>query len=504
MERATLGDLFRTLPQIRVPEEHAGITVTAVCDRSADVMPGALFIAVPGMAADGAAYAPDAAARGAAAIVSEVPLDIDVPVIRVPDARAALAGLAAAAYGEPARRLRLVGITGTIGKTSVLAMLTAILEQANIPAGAIGSLGVSYRGREHDTGNTTPGVLMIQRMLADMVAHGVSVAAMEVTSHALVQQRVRGLVFDLGIFTNLTMLEHMEYHDSFADYAAAKLRFLDHLADDAPLVHSAGDRVVRQAVRRHGGPRISCGGGAAWVNVRRETVTLHGSRVRLRVRRPLPLLDGTCLEPCDIVLDLATPGRANTNNAALAAVAALCLGAPAHAVRAGLAAIEPPRRRLQVIRDRDPIVIDDTVGHPDSISAVFELVARIPHARVRAVFCIRGRRGAEINERDAEALAIWARQARSDGLYITSGVDSADERNIVSPAERDAFLGMLTRRRIRFTHHDRLRDAIPAALAGIGRRDVVLLLGAQGMDAGAAILRQHCATLPDGCRPPQY
>jgi UDP-N-acetylmuramoyl-L-alanyl-D-glutamate--2,6-diaminopimelate ligase len=149
-------------------------------------------------------------------------------------------------------------------------------------------------------------------------------------------------------------------------------------------------------------------------------------------------------------------------------------------------------------------VIDDTVGHPDSISAVFELVARIPHARVRAVFCIRGRRGAEINERDAEALAIWARQARSDGLYITSGVDSADERNIVSPAERDAFLGMLTRRRIRFTHHDRLRDAIPAALAGIGRRDVVLLLGAQGMDAGAAILRQHCATLPDGCRPPQY
>jgi UDP-N-acetylmuramoyl-L-alanyl-D-glutamate--2,6-diaminopimelate ligase len=106
------------------------------------------------------------------------------------------------------------------------------------------------------------------------------------------------------------------------------------------------------------------------------------------------------------------------------------------------------------------------------------------------VFCIRGRRGAEINARDAEALAIWGRRIRIERLHVTSAEDTADERNDVSDAERRAFMAVLQQESVRFTHHDRLADAIATALDGAAGSDLVLLLGAQGMDAGADIVRR--------------
>lgn len=312
---------------------------------------------------------------------------------------------------------------------------------------------------------------------------------MEVTSHALAQERVHGLRYRLGIFTNLTMLEHMEYHGSFRDYADTKLRFLQTLTPDAPLCYAAGDRAVRQAVRRHTGPRVSCGGGGAWVGVRRDALSLSGTRITLHVRRRLPRLDGSCLEPCTIALRLQTLGRPNTVNATLAAAAGLITGASADAVREALSRIEPPRRRMEVVRQRSPTIIDDTVGHPDSITGVFEVAERVPHRELRVVFCIRGRRGEEINARDAEALAIWSRRVRIHHLHITSAIDTADDRNDVSPREERAFLNVLNDHSLSHRHHAKLEDAVAAALAGAADDDLMLLLGAQGMDAGARMAR---------------
>jgi UDP-N-acetylmuramoyl-L-alanyl-D-glutamate--2,6-diaminopimelate ligase len=488
-----LAELFHGLDDVSLTDAQRVVEVTDVCDDSAAVRPGALFVAVPGTERDGTDYVPDAVARGAAAVVSERDVVVDVPVIRVPDARSALAQLAAAFHDFPARALRMVGITGTIGKTSVLSMLGAILDVSGVRAGSIGSLGVAIGDEVIDTGNTTPGIVTLQHALAAMRRRGAEVAAMEVTSHALLQQRVRGVRFDLGIFTNLRMLEHMEYHDSFDDYASAKLRFLAHLLPDAPLIYAAGDRAVKQTVRGHPGPRISCGGGPAWVGIRRDAMRLTGTGLTLRIRRPLPRLDGTCFDPADVPMKLRMVGRANTVNAALAAVAGLCLGATADAVRTALSRLEPPRRRMEVLRHRDPVIIDDTVGHPDSISAVYELVERIPHARVRTIFCIRGCRGEEINRHDAEALVVWHRRMGGDLLHVTSAEDTADERNSVSAAEREACLSVLRREGVHFVHHDRLEDAVTCVLADSAARDVVLLLGAQGMDAGADFVRRYYA-----------
>jgi UDP-N-acetylmuramoyl-L-alanyl-D-glutamate--2,6-diaminopimelate ligase len=480
--------LFRDVRGAGVPAAARQLSVRGVADDSRAVEPGDLFVAVPGEHEDGRAHVDDAVAAGAVAVVSETPLDVPVPVLLVPDARTALAELAAAWHGRPADALALVGITGTMGKTSVLAMLARILDAAGIGTGTIGSLGISYGGGTDATANTTPGSLDVQAALAAMVAADARVMAMEVTSHALVQGRVHGLMYDLGVFTNLTMLEHMEYHGSFREYVDAKLQFLDHLKRGAPLLYSAGDRAVRAAVRRHPGPRIACGGRAAAVHVRRAAVTASGTRIVLQLRRPLPRLGRAPLPRMSIPLELRALGRTNVSNASLAAAAALCLGVePAVAARA-LAAMPPPPRRLQVVRPRGPMVIDDTVGHPDSITGVFEVVRQVPHERLHIVFCIRGQRGPAINEHDATALAIWSRQVPVHSLITTSAVDTADERNRVTAEEERAFLQVAGETARVHTHCATVREAVAAAAAAAAPDDLILLLGAQGMDAGAGLL----------------
>jgi UDP-N-acetylmuramoyl-L-alanyl-D-glutamate--2,6-diaminopimelate ligase len=487
-----LTELCSTLADATLPPGSERIAVRAVRDDSREVKPGDVFVAIPGTRDDGRDHAAQAAAAGAAAIVSDVPLDVPVPVVVVGDARRALAELAATSLGRPAARLVMTGITGTLGKTSVLMMLREILAEARIPAGTVGSLGIEHPGGGDATPNTTPGALTLQQAMADMVAAGTRVLAMEVTSHALEQGRVHGMMYDLGIFTNLAMLEHLEYHGSFAAYVEAKRAFFDHLAPTAPLVYAVGNPPLRQLVRTHPGPLIAAGGGGgAQVTVRRGSLKLAGTRVRLTVRRPLPRVHAPPLEPLSMSLQLRTPGRSGISNATLAAVGALCLGADPDAVRAAIERHEPPRRRLQLIRAADPTIIDDTVGHPDSVTGVFEVVAGVPRRRLNIAFCIRGQRGPVINALDADALAIWSRQVPIDALHLTSATDTADARNTVTAEERDAFLAVLDRAGLRYTHHERLRAAIDAVLDVSGSGDVVLLLGAQGMDAGAELALQR-------------
>lgn len=489
----SLAELTRRLSGAEVPPDAADTRVRGIAADTRRLRPGELFVALPGRRSDGAAFIEDAVARGAAAIVARRDVGpLRVPVVRVDDPRGALAELSAAWYGHPADRLCLVGITGSLGKTSVLSMLEAVASAADIPLGTIGSLGVRAGGDLIEpTRLTTPEPPGLHRALARIEAAGARTAAMEVTSHALDQERVRGLTFDIGIFTNLRLLEHIEYHGSFRRYAEAKRRFFDHMRAGAPVIYAAEDRAVRTLVREYRLLPIGCGaGGVVSVRVDRLLLDRGGTRVTLRVRRPLPRLDGASVAPVSVPVELRVLGRPNICNAALAAAAALCLGASPDAVRDALAAFPPPWRRMQIVHRDRFTALDDTVGHPDSISAVFEVAARIRHRRLHVVYAIRGSRGEEINRRDAETVAIWSRCVPLATLVVTSSDDETDEANRVTAGEQDAFLAELRRGRVRFEARDRLRDAIALALDRITRGDLLLLLGAQGMNAGGDWLRR--------------
>lgn len=496
----TLGDLLtsagvstdaapaseaRSGPDARTP-------VTGITARSGDVGEGHLFVAIRGTRTDGHAFLDEAIRRGASAVLVEDPgasPRADVVVLRTDDTRRAFARLAAAWHGHPARGLSLVGITGTVGKTSVLAMLEAILLEAGREVATIGSLGLRIRGgTREESSYTAPDPLMLHGQLARAVEAGCDEVMMEVTSHALVQQRMADLHFELGLLTNLIPLEHQDYHGSFRNYVEAKRLFFDHLPEGAPLVFGADSRPLPRLVRDVRVEPVGCGTSrTAVVRVEPEALEAEGSRMTLNVRRPLPRVGGGEVAPLRLPLELRLLGRPNLVNAGLAATAALCLGADADAVAGALAAFPPPRRRMQIVHRGRFLVLDDTVGHPDSISAVFEVAERLAPDRLHVAFAVRGQRGRRINRQSARALAIWAGRIEPDTLIVTRSQETADELNRVEDAEHEAFCQPLRDEAVPFTEEDRLDLAVQAVLEAAGEGDLVLLLGAQGMDRGQEI-----------------
>jgi UDP-N-acetylmuramoyl-L-alanyl-D-glutamate--2,6-diaminopimelate ligase len=467
--------------------------IRGIAVRSEDVRPGTLFVALSGSSADGHAFIADAARRGAAAIVVERDVGgaLDAPLIRVGNARRALAELAAAWYGRPADSLTLIGITGTAGKTSTLSLLEAALVEGPERVGSIGSLGLHVQGEVQDqTVYTTPDPLVLHHELTRLVAAGARLVIMEATSHALVQERIHGLCFGMGIFTNLLPLEHSDYHDGFDDYVRAKTRFFHHLLPGAPLVYNYDDPVTRVLIeaRRLNGVAVGAGRRASVRIVATET-SAEGTRLGLEVARPIPRLDGGTVEPDRLDLRLRLLGRSNTMNAALAATAALAAGVDAERVADALGRFTPPRRRLEVVHQGRITVLDDTVGHPESISAFFDVVSKLRPRHIHVVFAVRGRRGERINDQNAQSLAIWAERLAVDTLVVTRSKGAADELNRVEESEYEAFVQPLRERGLAFEEVDALEPAVLAALERARVGDLVALLGAQGMDAGQEIAR---------------
>src|SRR3954471_21233626 len=202
------------------------IEITALAYDNRLVTPGTLFFCVPGFTRDGHDFAPDAIARGAAALVVERPLGTRVPEVRVPDVRAAMAAAAAAFHGHPTRTLRAVGITGTNGKTTTAFLVRGLLEAAGGRTGLVGTITAVVGGEERPMVRTTPEAIDLQRMFAEMREAGDEAVVMEVSSHALQLHRADAIHWDVAVFTNLTQ-DHLDFHPTMEDYFAAKRRLFE-------------------------------------------------------------------------------------------------------------------------------------------------------------------------------------------------------------------------------------------------------------------------------------
>ncbi|MGH2605078.1 MAG: Mur ligase family protein, partial [Anaerolineales bacterium] len=230
-----LAELLHGLPEI--DPQHAGATeILGLTDDSREVRPGFIFVAVRGLTVDGHAYLEDAARAGAAALVGELPdPGLPAPYFRVLDSRLALGRLAAAWHGFPARRLVMIGVTGTEGKTTTATLLRAILRRAGHPTGLISTVHAVVADQVRDTGLhvTTPDADDLQSFLADMVRAGETHAVVEATSHGLAQHRLAECDFDVGVVTHIER-EHLDFHGTLESYREAKGKLFRYLSEAAP------------------------------------------------------------------------------------------------------------------------------------------------------------------------------------------------------------------------------------------------------------------------------
>jgi UDP-N-acetylmuramoyl-L-alanyl-D-glutamate--2,6-diaminopimelate ligase len=232
----TLAQLANVVPGSRVGGvgvDAAARTIDYVAPRAADVGPGAAFVCVRGVSVDGHQFAPEAAERGAAVIVTEHPLSIDVAQLIVPDGRLAIALIAAALAGNPADTVRVVGVTGTNGKTTSAYLLQAVLGAGGATAGLISTVETIVGGRPEMATHTTPDPVALQGLLARMRDAGDWACAMEVSSHALDQRRVAGMTFAAALFTNLSQ-DHLDYHADMESYFQAKRTLFARPPGDGP------------------------------------------------------------------------------------------------------------------------------------------------------------------------------------------------------------------------------------------------------------------------------
>jgi len=296
---------------------------------SGEVRPGALFGCVKGSRADGHDYARDAVQRGAVALLSEVAVGAGVPEVIVPSVRQALGPVSAALWGYPSRAMRVVGVTGTNGKTTTCALLAGIFDAQGWDAGVIGTLSGE---------RTTPEAPLLQRRLAEMRDLGKATVAMEVSSHALDQRRVGGTHFAAGIFTNLSQ-DHLDYHRTMDAYFASKALLFTSCDVSLAVVNRAdpwGARLVEMLSGAHvpvvtfapsDATEIALGQHSSWFS-------WHGGRLELRMA-----------------------GKFNIANAVAAATAARALGASWEAISGGLASAQPVRGRFEEVDEGQPFTV---------------------------------------------------------------------------------------------------------------------------------------------------
>lgn len=373
---------------------------------STRVGPGCLFFCVPGARADGHDFAPAAVAAGAEALVVQKRLDLDVPQVLVVDVRRCIGRMAARFYGEPASKLRIVGVTGTNGKTTTTYLLESILAAAGCTTGLIGTIETRVAGRIEPGVRTTPDSLDLQALFARMVEAGVGSVAMEVTSHALVLHRVEGVRFAAATFTNLTQ-DHLDFHSSMEDYFEAKRSLFVPERTEAGAAN-IDDAFGRRLFEETAIP-ITGFGVSDDADVRAVAVDLRPTGTDIVMSTPAG----------EAKVSTALVGGFNVSNCLAACAAALQAGVGLEAVVEGIGSCRAVPGRFESVDEGQPFtVVVDYAHTPDSLDNLLRearRMAEVEGGRVIVVFGCGGDR-----DRGKRPLMGAAAARLADIVVVTS------------------------------------------------------------------------------------
>ena len=426
------------------------VEITGLAYSTSDVEAGSLFFCVPGFRADGHDFAPDAIERGAAALVCERPLGLGVPEVLVSSVRQAMGPVASRFYGEPTKELRVVGITGTNGKTTTAFLTRSILEATGTRCGMIGTVKYVVGGEAVEAVRTSPEAIDLQRSFRAMLDGGDGACAMEVSSHALELGRTHGIEWACRVFTNLTQ-DHLDFHKTMEEYFLAKRRlFVD---GDAPSIVNADDPYGARLAEQVEAITYGIGGDADY---RAEDVSFDAGGARFTLVAPEGRADAR----------IQLPGLFNVSNALAATAACVQLGVSLDDVVVALADAERVPGRLEPVDEgQDFAVLVDYAHTPDSLENVLRAARELTSGTLHVVFGAGGDR-----DREKRPLMGAAAVQNADRVIVTSdNPRSEDPASIIQQilvGTGDAVEHEIDRRRA-------ITQAIEAAAAG----DVVVIAG---------------------------
>jgi len=447
-----LADLHDRVEGARIVADAPG-EVRGLSHDSRHVRPGDLFVCLVGSRFDGHDYAADALARGALALavqedhLRDLRWDADrskIPLLVVPDTRRALPALAVALYGDPTRTLKLVGVTGTNGKTTTTFLIASILRAAGLRTGTVGTLGAELMGETLPSDRTTPEADQLQALFAQMRARGAQAAVMEVSSHALAQYRTDGCAYDAAAFTNLTQ-DHLDYHNTLDEYFEAKMRlFRDYPAvNGKPFVASINLDDPRGAiVARETRGRVLTYGIQNQADITARDIRTEPGRTAFRASTPAGTFDA----------ELNIGGTFQVYNALAAIGVGVGLGFATETIAQGLSALQAvPGRFESIPTGRGFHVIVDYAHSPDGLENLLDSARRLNPARLLIVFGCGGDRDrtkrpimGRLAATRAEVAIVTSDNPRTEDPQaiideIRTGMNDATAKVIVEPDRRKAI-----------------------------------------------------------------
>ena len=460
MRLATLIEAVRPLQELGGGDPD----IESITYRADRVEPGALHACVPGLRSDGHDYAPQAVARGAAALIVERPLDVAVPQLLVPSVRVAMALAADALYGHPSRELQMVGVTGTNGKTTTAFLLHAVLAAAGLRPGMLGTVEQRVGGVVEPVERTTPESVDLQATLRRMLDAGDRSCVMEVSSHALALERVAGVDFAAAAFTNLTQ-DHLDFHAGMEDYYRAKAR----LFVSAPGAVNIGDPYGVRLAGEAGGPVITYARDGEEADVRPHALEIgEAGVISMIARTPRGLLP----------LNVKLRGGFNVENVLAAVAVGELLELSFEAVREGIAAVPGVPGRFEAVdAGQEFAVLVDYAHTPDGLENVLESAREITAKRLICVFGCGGDR-----DRGKRPLMGTIARELADVAIVTSDNPRSEDP--------EAIIAEIIDGNDMISEPDR-RAAIALAVGQARRGDVVVIAGKgheQGQQFGDTVL----------------
>ncbi len=440
-----LCTLFEKVPYLVETRGNMVTEIETLCSNSREQVQNGLFFCIPGARFDAHDYAPQAVANGCVALVVDHFVDVDVPQVKVTSVRAAMSRMAAAFYGHPADQMRLVGVTGTKGKTTTTYMIKSILEQAGMKVGLIGTTGNMIGEKRIASNYTTPDPIDLQRDLRAMVDEGVNAVVMEASAHAIDMFRLDGMSFEVGAYTNLSQ-DHLDYFGTMEGYFECKKKFFTSgMVRNAVL--NVDEETSVNILRDIEIPHLTFGIAAAADLFARDieiTETGVGFELKLQGMHALPI-------------NLHMTGMFNVYNALGAASLAMIMGIDLNAIREGLESVQNVPGRVEMLDTHTPYKVFLDYSHsPDALENILTTARTFTRNRLIALFGCGGDRDqgkrpimGEIGGRLADFSILTSDNPRTEDPNaildsIEQGMKQTDGKYIVIENRREAIRYALT------------------------------------------------------------